>query len=174
MAVKIDNVTKDKKDLKVFMKHLKNRIVTPEQFKNLFMIKSKRHAQPIGEIILFETNLDNLCSISKENEKRRKDQIHEFTKDILSIDLSLDGWKMFLYTNENYSHINNKIDIDENDALQEFKLFSNYIHAKDSKFLEKYRQEDKELIEDLKDVQKLKAIDIDFDSDSYLYCYDLL
>jgi hypothetical protein len=88
--------------------------------------------------------------------------------ELFDIDLSIQPSKVFLYTNENYSHINNKIDLDENGALKEFKQFSSYMHAKYTKSLEKFRQFDNKIVEELRDVEKLKAIDVDYDSDVYL------
>ena len=75
---------------------------------------------------------------------------------------------MFLYTNENYSHINNKIDLDENEILKDTRKFSNYMHEKHMKSLQKFRETDIKLIEELRDVEKLKSLDIEIDGNVYI------
>ena len=93
---------------------------------------------------------------------------------MLDIEIIVKPSKVFLYTDENYSHIDNKIDLDNGNIFNDIKQFSSYMHFKHIKSLEKYRQKDTKLIEELKDIEKLKAIDADLEGTAYIYCFDLM
>lgn len=81
--------------------------------------------------------------------------------------------KIFLYTNENYSHINNKIDLDDHEIFKDIQNFANYMHQKHLKSLEKFREADMKLKEELQDLETLKSIDVEIGGNVYLELSDM-
>lgn len=122
----------------------------------------------------FEANLDHLNISIKKLEHLRRSQIGTLTHALFDIDLSISKNKVFLYTSENYSHINNKFDLDSNEHLKDIKMFSSYMHAKHLKSLEKFREIDTKLVGELKNIENIKSIDVEFDENIYLNIFDLL
>lgn len=81
--------------------------------------------------------------------------------------------KIFLYTNENYSHINNKIDLDDHEYFKDIKNFTNYMHQKHLKSLEKFKETDMKLKEDLQNLETLKSIDFEIGENVYFELSDM-
>lgn len=104
----------------------------------------------------------------------RRGKLKEIEGTLFIIDLTIQKNNVFLYTDENYSHINNKFDIDDNEHLKDIKVFSNYMHAKYIKQKGGFGEKDAKLIDELRNIEKLHELDIEFDEDVYLYIFKVL
>ena len=128
----------------------------------------------IEDGIHYFTNLDFINNSTKKLDLIRAEKLEQIKATLFSIDLAIPTSKVFWYTNENYSHINNKFDLDDHEQLKEIKLFSNYMHAKYLKSMQVFGVKDHKLIEELRNIEKIHALDIEFDEDVYLYIFTIL
>lgn len=122
----------------------------------------------------FETSLEHLNVSIKKLEHLRRSQIGTLTHSLFDIDLSIAKSRVFLYTNQDYSHITNRLELDSNENMKDIKMFSSYMHAKHLKTFEKFREVDNKLLDELKNIETIKAIDVEFDENVYLNIFDTL
>ena len=80
----------------------------------------------------------------------------------MNVDTSIIKSKVFLYTDENYSHINNKIDIEDNEMFKKFKQYSR--RERTFRKVEFFKEEDIQLLQELDRAKEYKRLNINFDT----------
>ena len=53
-------------------------------------------------------------------------------------------------------------------------MFASYMHAKHLKSLEKFREIDKKLIDELRNIDKIVAVDVELDQNAYINIFEIL